>query len=79
MLGEAIRHLREQRRLTADELSAAVGLPTAQLAALERGRLDPELELIAALARALGVRPSEIFVRAERLAARDRAQEPGPQ
>jgi transcriptional regulator with XRE-family HTH domain len=79
MLGEAIRDLREQRRLTADELSAAVALPTAQLAALERGRLDPELELIVALARGLGVRPSKIFIRAEQLAARDPAQEPGPQ
>jgi transcriptional regulator with XRE-family HTH domain len=79
MLGGAIRELREQHRLTADELCAAAGLSSAQLTALEDGRLDPDLELIAAIARALGVRLSEIFVRVEQLAARGPAQERGPQ
>jgi transcriptional regulator with XRE-family HTH domain len=79
MLGEAIRELRERHRLTADELCTAAGLSSPQLAELEDGRLDPDLELIAAIARALGVRLSEIFVRAEQLAARDPTQERGPQ
>jgi transcriptional regulator with XRE-family HTH domain len=79
MLGDAIRELREQHRLTADELCAAAGLSPPRLAELEGGRLDPDLELIAAIARALGVRPSEIFLRAEQLATRDPAQESGPQ
>jgi transcriptional regulator with XRE-family HTH domain len=79
MLGEAIRELREQHRLTAHELATAVNLSTAQLATLEDGRLDPDLELIVAIARAIGVRPSEIFLRAEQLAARGPTQEPGPQ
>jgi transcriptional regulator with XRE-family HTH domain len=79
MLGDAIRELREQYRLTADDLCANAGLSPSQLAELEDGRLDPDLELIAAIARALGVRTSEIFIRAEQLAARGPAQEPGPQ
>lgn len=79
MLGEAIRELREQHRLAAGELAVAAGLPPAQLAALEDGQLDPDLELIAAIARAIGVRLPEIFVRAEEIAARGPAQEAGPQ
>ena len=78
MLGEAIRELRQQHRLTPEELCAAAGVSAPQLAALEDGRLDPDLELIAAIARAIGVRTSEIFVRAERLGAHGPAQEPGP-
>lgn len=78
MLGEAIRELREQHRLTTDELCTDARMSPAQLTDLEAGRLDPDLELIAAIARALGVRTSEIFVRAEQLAARGPAQEPGP-
>jgi transcriptional regulator with XRE-family HTH domain len=78
MLGEAIRELREQHRLTAGELCADAGVPPPKLAALEDGRLDPDLELIAAIARAIGVRTSEIFVRAEALSVRGPAQEPGP-
>jgi transcriptional regulator with XRE-family HTH domain len=79
MLGEAIRELREHHRLTADELCAGAGqrLSPAQLAELEDGRLDPDLELIAAIARAIGVRTSVIFVRAEQLGVRDPEQESG--
>jgi transcriptional regulator with XRE-family HTH domain len=79
MLGKAIRELREQHRLTADGLCAATDVSPPQLAALENGRLDPDLELIAAIARGLGVRTSEIFVRAEQLATRGPAEEAGPQ
>jgi transcriptional regulator with XRE-family HTH domain len=79
MLGEAIRELRELRGLAPGELAEQAKLPSAQLAELEDGRLDPALELIAALARALGVRISEIFVRAEELSARGPAQEPESQ
>jgi len=79
MLGEAISQLREQSRLTGDDLCAEAGLSPAQLTELESGRLDPDLELIAAIARALGVRASEIFIHAEQLAAHGPAQEPEPQ
>ena len=79
MLGEAIRELRVRSNHSVRDLATICNVPPRRLAELEDGWLDPDLELIAAIARALGVRPSEIFVRAEQLAARDPAQEHGPQ
>jgi transcriptional regulator with XRE-family HTH domain len=69
LLGEAIRELREQRRMSAGELAARAELSETDLAALERGRVDPDFELLLTLAEAIGVRPSAFFVRAEQLAA----------
>jgi transcriptional regulator with XRE-family HTH domain len=79
MLGQAVRELRVRSNHSVRELATVCNMPPARLAELEDGWLDPDLELIGAIARALDVRPSEIFIRAEQLAARGPAQEPGPQ
>jgi transcriptional regulator with XRE-family HTH domain len=79
ILGQAVRELRVERHRSIRNLAGACGVPPRRLAALEAGRLDPDLELLAALARGIGMRPAEIFVRAEELAERDFGGAPGEQ
>ena len=77
ILGQAVRELRVRRHRSVRNLATVSGVSPRRLAALEDGQLDPDLELLNALARGLGVRRSEIFVRAEQLAARGPASAPG--
>ena len=67
VLGKAVREVREQRGFGADDLAAAAGVAPARVAALENGRLDPDFELLLALAKSMGIRPTAFFVRAEEL------------
>jgi DNA-binding XRE family transcriptional regulator len=78
MLGQAVRELRMRSHRSVRDLATICKLSPRRLTELEDGWLDPDLELIAAIALAIGVRTSEIFVRAEQLTARGPAQEPGP-
>jgi transcriptional regulator with XRE-family HTH domain len=66
-LGQAIRELREQRGLSQSELEATVGVGERRIQALEDGRLDPDYVLLVRLAKALGVRPGALLLRAEAL------------
>ncbi len=68
-LGQAVRELRVQSRRSLRNLASTCEVSPRSLAELEAGRLDPGLELIAAIARGIGVRPSEIYVRADELRA----------
>lgn len=67
VLGRAIRRLREQRGMSADELAGAIAIPRQRIDALERGRLDPTYELLLELAEGLGVQASAVVSLAERL------------
>jgi transcriptional regulator with XRE-family HTH domain len=71
LLGRAIREVREQHGLSAHDLAAASGVAPARVAALEDGQLDPDFELLLALAKSMGIRPTALFVRAEELGSRD--------
>jgi transcriptional regulator with XRE-family HTH domain len=77
ILGQAVRELRMQRHRSIRNLATICGVSPRRLAELEHGRLDPDLELLAALARGLEMRTSEIFVRAEHLTARESSRPPG--
>jgi transcriptional regulator with XRE-family HTH domain len=79
ILGQAVRELRMQRQRSIRNLATVSGVSPRRLAALEEGRLDPDLPLLDALARGLGVRRPEIFLRAEQLAAGDSGGQPGEQ
>ncbi len=75
VLGRAIRELREQRRLGLAALGAlAGGIPEADLAAIEAGRLDPGYRRLRRLAAALGVTSTALLLRVEELDAHDRPQ-----
>jgi transcriptional regulator with XRE-family HTH domain len=64
-LGVAVRRLREECRLNRGELAGAAGVPERRVRALEDGRLDPDYVLLVRVAKALGVRPSALILRAE--------------
>jgi transcriptional regulator with XRE-family HTH domain len=70
VLGKAIRAVREEQKLGVAELADASGVAQGNIGALERGELDPSLELLLELAEGLSVRPSELFLRAEELGDR---------
>jgi transcriptional regulator with XRE-family HTH domain len=67
-LGQVIRELREQRRLSQGELAAQAGVDGRRLKALESGRIDADYVMLVRLAKALGVPPGTVVVRAEKLA-----------
>lgn len=67
ILGKAMRAVREQHNLGVRDLAAAAGVAEARIAALEDGQLDPDFELLLALAESMGIRPSAFFLRAEEL------------
>jgi transcriptional regulator with XRE-family HTH domain len=71
-LGQAIHAIREEQGLSTRDLSVASGVAEASIVAVEDGRVDPSFELLLGLARGLGVRPAELFTRAEALGGRPR-------
>lgn len=71
-LGQTIRELRHDRGLTIEELAASANLHPTYVSGIERGRNNPSWEKLQNLAAALGVRLSDIVLRAEALA--DEAQ-----
>jgi transcriptional regulator with XRE-family HTH domain len=66
-LGRAVKLMREQRGMSADELAEASGVSRECLDALETGQLDPTYELLVEIAEGLGVQPSELVIFAEQL------------
>jgi transcriptional regulator with XRE-family HTH domain len=66
-LGQAIRELRSERGWSQEELSLHSGVHRNYIGGLERAERRPSVETVGKLADALGVKPSEVFQRAERL------------
>lgn len=54
-VGRRVRHLRREKGWTLEQLGAAVGRAGSQLSLVENGRREPKLDLLRALAEALGV------------------------
>ncbi len=67
ILGRAVRQMREQRGMSADELADVTGMTRQRIDALETGRFDPTYELLLALAKGLGIQPSALVAVAEQL------------
>jgi transcriptional regulator with XRE-family HTH domain len=66
-LGRAVKLMREQRGMSADELAKASGVRRERLDALENGQLDPTYELLVEVAEGLGAQPSALVILAEQL------------
>ncbi len=64
-LGRAVRVLRVEREMTLEVLAKASGLHWTYLSGIERGRRNPTLKVLAAVAAALGVKTSELIRLAE--------------
>jgi transcriptional regulator with XRE-family HTH domain len=65
--GRVVRELREEQGLSQEELGNRTGLHRNHVGQVERGELAPTLTSVEVLADALGVPPSELIVRSERL------------
>jgi putative transcriptional regulator len=65
--GRAIRELREERGTSQEAFALRCGIDRSHYGGIERGERNPSLSHIFKVADALGVRPSEIHARAERL------------
>lgn len=59
-LGEAVRHLREERGMTQERLAQDAGLTTGTVSLVERGRSNPAWGTVKALARGLDVSMAEL-------------------
>lgn len=65
--GAAIRAVREEQGLSQEHLALEAGMDRAYLGGIERGERNPSLANVFKIADALGVRASELHVRAEAL------------
>lgn len=66
-LGLAVRRMREQQNMSADELANAISMTRERIDALENGHIDPTYELLLALAKALGVQVSALVALTEEI------------
>jgi transcriptional regulator with XRE-family HTH domain len=73
-LGHALRERREQLELTQEALSLRTGVPQRRIWELEAGIGNPTARTLLRLVGGLSTPCSQIFSRAEQLAAEDRAQ-----
>jgi transcriptional regulator with XRE-family HTH domain len=68
-IGLVIKGLRIEQGLKLEALANDLELATSTLSRIESGRRNPSLEVLEALAEALGVKVSDIFHEAERASA----------
>ncbi len=61
VLASNLHRLAFEQSLTLDAIAHAAGITAAQLQAILSGELDPELELLDRIAKALGVTASELI------------------
>lgn len=59
--GQIFKEARLKSRLTQAELGEKTGIHSNTIAKIERGEQEPSIETIKKLAKALGVKSSEIF------------------
>lgn len=59
--GEKVRELRQTKGWSQEELAFRAGIHRNYLGGIERGERNPALDNIAAIAKALGVEPSDLL------------------
>lgn len=65
--GRAVREVRMERRLSQEDAALESGIDRAYFGHIERATKSPTLNTVWKVAEALGVRPSELLARAERI------------
>lgn len=61
LVGERVRQLRKENRLTLRQLAVGCGLSSNAISLVERGQVAPTIETLCKLAHALGVSASSLF------------------
>jgi len=61
IMGEVIRSLRKERKLSQEVLSGLAGIARTHLTMIENGSIHANIETIWKIALALNLRPSELF------------------
>ncbi len=61
LLGRRIQHLRQKRGLTQEVFAEKVKITTSHLGSVEAGLKKPSVDLLFAIAKALGVKDMELF------------------
>lgn len=56
-----VRKIRNQRRMTIEELSAISGVSRSAIILIEKGKADPKLSTVISIAKALRVEPNELY------------------
>ena len=64
--GRSVRRFRERTRYSQERFANAIGIHRSYMWSIERGRANPSLDIIARIARGLGVPISKLFEAAER-------------
>jgi len=62
-LGTQVRRVRLERGMRQEDLAVALGLSVAYVSLIERGRRNPPITTVLALAEALNASPTELLVR----------------
>ena len=60
-IGKNIRKIREEKRITQEELAGNAGLNRAYIGYIERGERNPSTETLEKVAKALRVQLSQLF------------------
>lgn len=67
--GSAVRRLRQDRGMTSEALAGAADVSPSYLSEVERGLKRPSTDVLAKLARAFGMLPSQLLERVETMTA----------
>jgi len=61
MMANGLKHLREKRLITQEELASASGVGVATISRLETGKVRPSMRTIRSLAKALDIDPGILY------------------
>lgn len=64
--GRAVRTLREQAEYSQESFADAIGVHRTYMGTLERGKGNPSLDVIAKIARGLGISLADLFKTVEK-------------
>ncbi len=59
--GKRVRQLRLEKKMTQEDLAHAAGIAHSQLVKIENGQINTGLSNVFAVAKGLGVKPSQLF------------------